>query len=132
MARQLAAERLLDLVRGEFLSDLRYEEWTNAIQMSVAAEVRAPLLAIANSGSGDMPSHLSLRAAELLTEIDPFDESAHVAMARTLNEMGRRAAARRMLTEFAERLQAELQAPPSEAVLQAVADLGGKRRYSSC
>jgi DNA-binding SARP family transcriptional activator len=118
-----AATAMLGLIRGEFLADLRYEEWTNGIQVSVAAEVRDPLLAIANARPGEMPSHLSLRAAELLAEFDPYDESAHVAMARKLHEIGRRAAARKLLTQFAEHLEEEMQAPASPAVRDAIAEL---------
>jgi DNA-binding SARP family transcriptional activator len=124
ISRRHAAERLLGLIRGEFLADLRYEDWASGIQMSVAAEVREPLLELAGASPNDIPPHLSLRAAELLTEFDPFDESAHVAMARKLYEMGRRAAARRLITRFAATVQEELQVPASPDVDQAMRDLG--------
>ena len=118
-----AAASLLDLIRGEFLADLRYEEWAVPIQTSVHAEIRGPLLECANASSTHLPPHLALRAAELLTEFDPFDESAHVAMARKLAQIGRRAAARRLITAFAESVQEELQAPPSPGVREALLEL---------
>ncbi len=123
--RHAAAVAMLGLIRGEFLADLRYEDWTAAMQMSVAAEIREPLLEIANANPPDIPQHVSLRAAEVLTEMDPFDESAQVAMARKLYEMGRRAAARRLITDFAESIEEEMQAPPSPAVNKALAEIGG-------
>jgi DNA-binding SARP family transcriptional activator/tetratricopeptide (TPR) repeat protein len=122
--RHAAASAMLTFIRGEFLADLRYEEWAAGMQMSVAAEIRQPLLQIA-AGSQEMPPHLRLRAAEVLTEFDPFDESAQVAMARTLYKMGRRAAARKLITRFAVTIEEELQASPSPEVHQALVELAG-------
>jgi DNA-binding SARP family transcriptional activator len=123
--RQSAATAMLALIRGEFLADLRYEDWTGSIQQSVAAEIRGPLLQIATANAPEIPPHISLRAAEVLTEFDPFDESAHVAMARKLYEIGRRAAARQLITRFATNIEMELQVPASPEVHQALADLVG-------
>ena len=123
--RRRAAVAMLSLIRGEFLADLRYEDWAAGIQMSVAAEVREPLLEIAVASTPDIPAHVSLRAAEVLTEFDPFDESAHVAMARKLHEVGRRAAARRLISEFATAVEEELQVPASQDVHRALTELGG-------
>ncbi len=88
-------------------------------------EVREPLLEIAVASTPDIPAHVSHRAAEVLTEFDPFDESAHVAMARKLHEMGRRAAARRLISEFATAVEEELQVPASQEVQGALSELGG-------
>jgi DNA-binding SARP family transcriptional activator len=122
--RQAAAAEILSLVRGEFLADLRYEDWTTSFQMSVAAEVRSPLLLIATGRHPDVPPHLSLQAAELLTEFDPYDEPAQVAMARKLYEMGRRSAARKLITEFAASIYEEMEVSPSADVSEALRDLG--------
>ena len=127
VGRQQAAENILGLIRGEFLADLRYEDWASGIQMSVTAEVREPLLELAGASPTDIPPHVSLRAAELLTEFDPFDESAHVAMARKLYEVGRRTAARRLITRFAASVQQELDVPASPDVHQAMLDLGAAK-----
>jgi DNA-binding SARP family transcriptional activator len=124
VSRRQAAESMLGLIRGEFLADLRYEDWASGIQMSVTAEIREPLLELAGASPADIPPHLSLRAAELLAEFDPFDESAHVAMARKLYEVGRRAAARRLITTFAASVEQELDVPASPDVQQAMLDLG--------
>jgi DNA-binding SARP family transcriptional activator len=128
--RQAAAAAILSLVRGEFLADLRYEDWTTGFQMSVAAEVRSPLLAIATGRHPDVAPHLSLQAAELLTEFDPYDEPAQVAMARKLYEMGRRSAARKLITEFAASIQHEMDASPSADVRQALQDLEAREATS--
>jgi DNA-binding SARP family transcriptional activator len=122
--RQAAAIEILSLIRGEFLADLRYEDWTASFQMSVAAEIRAPLLLIATGRTPDIPPHLSLQAAELLTEFDPFDEPAQVAMARKLYEMGRRSAARKLITQFAASIHEEMDVNPSADVREALTDLG--------
>jgi ATP/maltotriose-dependent transcriptional regulator MalT/DNA-binding SARP family transcriptional activator len=124
--RQAAAAEILSLVRGEFLADLRYEDWTTSFQTSVAAEVRSPLLLIATGRQGDVAPHLSLQAAELLTEFDPYDEPAQVAMARKLYEMGRRSAARKLITEFAASIYEEMEVSPSADVNQALVDLGAR------
>ncbi len=126
-ARREAAGHLIDLIRGEFLSDFRYEDWASAGRTSVAAEVRDPLLSLAGASPAEIPPHLSLRAAELLTEFDPFDELAHVAMARKLHEMGRRVAARRLIMTFAASVEDEFQAPASMEVQRALADLGAAK-----
>ena len=125
LERRSAAVAMVSLIRGEFLADLRYEDWATGVQMSVAAELREPLLGIASASIPDIPAHVSLRAAEVLAEFDPFDESAHVAMARKLHEMGRRAAARRLISEFAIAVERELQVPPSHDLHTALSDLGG-------
>ena len=57
--RRRAATAMLSLIRGEFLADLRYEDWAAGIQMSVAAEVREPLLEIAVASTPDIPAHVS-------------------------------------------------------------------------
>ena len=120
-----ASEALLGLVRGELLADLLYEDWSSGIRVSVAAEIREPLLHLAGAHPSAVPPHVSLRAAELLTEFDPFDEMARVAMARKLYEMGRRVAARRLITEFAATVEAEFHVEASPDVHQAIIDLGG-------
>ena len=130
-SRRQAAESMLGLIRGEFLADLRYEDWASGIQMSVTAEIREPLLELASASPADIPPHLSLRAAELLAEFDPFDESAHVAMARKLYEVGRRAAARRLITSFAASVEQELDVPASPDVRQAMLDLGAAKSAAS-
>jgi DNA-binding SARP family transcriptional activator len=106
------AARAVDLVRGAFLSDLRYEDWVAPIEASVHAEVRQVLLVLAQ----DMvpTPDLAIRAAAALIKLDEFDEAAVLAMAKALSESGRRAAAREVIVRFARHLHEELDEPLSD------------------
>ncbi|MGH8544550.1 MAG: BTAD domain-containing putative transcriptional regulator, partial [Gammaproteobacteria bacterium] len=118
------ADQMVGLVRGEFLADLKYEDWVSAAQISVHAEVRSTLLPIA-LGEVMSPSHETiLRAGCALALIDPYDETAHMAMVKHLASSGRRSQARALLARFAKRLQEELDEEPS-ADLRTVATLVG-------
>ena len=97
---------LIDLIRGEFLAELRYEDWAVRVQTSVHAEVREPLLRIA-SRDLDTNADLAVRAACALLELDPFDESAQVALAEQLRVGGRPLAARLALARYARQLEEE-------------------------
>jgi DNA-binding transcriptional activator of the SARP family len=109
--RRTTAHAMVDVIRGEFLADLKYEEWMPHIETSIHAEVRDALLPLAR-GEGDSPD-LSVRAACALTLLDEFDESATLAMARQLAATGKRSAAREVVTRFAAKLRDELDEPPS-------------------
>lgn len=103
---------LVDMVRGEFLAELRYEDWATRLRTSVHAEVRGVLLPIA-MGSGIASADTAVRAACALLELDPYDEEAQLAMARQLDASGRRAAARTAVLRFAKRLKEDLDEVPS-------------------
>jgi ATP/maltotriose-dependent transcriptional regulator MalT/DNA-binding SARP family transcriptional activator len=109
---------LVDIVRGEFLAELRYEDWAVRMRTAVQAEVRAVLLPIALR---DVHSSvdLAIRAACALLELDPYDEEAQLAMAQQLDASGRRAAARTAVLRFAKKLRDDLDEAPS-AQLEAV------------
>jgi DNA-binding SARP family transcriptional activator len=108
---EMLAARAVDLVRGAFLSDLRYEDWVAPIEASVHAEVREVLLVLAQNM---IPTaDLAIRAAAALINLDEFDEAAVLAMARALSETGRRAAAREVIVRFARHLHEELDEPLS-------------------
>jgi len=97
---------LIDLIRGEFLAELRYEDWAVRAQTSVHAEVREPLLRLASRDS-DTNADLAVRASCALLELDPFDESAQVALAQQLRVGGRPLAARLALARYARQLEDE-------------------------
>ncbi|MEX0624969.1 MAG: hypothetical protein WD402_00315 [Chloroflexota bacterium] len=103
---------LVDMVRGEFLAELRYEDWATRLRTAVHAEVRGVLLPIA-IGSGNTSADTAVRAACALLELDPYDEEAQLAMARQLDASGRRAAARAAVLRFAKRLKDDLDEGPS-------------------
>lgn len=111
---------LVDIVRGEFLAELRYEDWAIRLRTAVHAEVRNVLLPIA-MGSGNASSDTAVRAACALLELDPYDEEAQLAMARQLDASGRRAAARTAILRFAKRLKDDLDERPSGDLAAALA-----------
>jgi len=111
--RQVAARRAIELIRGEFLGDVRYEAWTASEQMAVHNEVRERLLPIALSAVTGFDIDISTKAASALVALDPFDEQATLALAECLAQSGRRVAARDLVIDFVGRLQAELDEAPS-------------------
>jgi ATP/maltotriose-dependent transcriptional regulator MalT/DNA-binding SARP family transcriptional activator len=103
---------LVDIVRGEFLADLRYEDWAVRQRTAVHAEVREVLLPVA-LGAWQASADLAIRAACSLLELDPYDEEAQLAMAMQLDASGRRSAARAAIVRFAEKLKTDLDELPS-------------------
>jgi len=122
--RQDMARRSIALIRGEFLADVVYEEWSSTHQVRVHSEVRDLLLPIAMASPGEFELDISIQAASALLMLDPWDERAVVAMADGLARSGRRVAARDFITEFASRYERELDEPPSEEFRHAVSSLG--------
>lgn len=127
--RRKVAHTMVDLIRGEFLADLKYEEWMPRVETSIHAEVRDVLLPLAR-GESESPD-LSVRAACALTLLDEFDESATIAMARQLAATGKRSAAREIMTRFVAKLRDELDEPPSPELSAAIASLLGRETYIS-
>jgi DNA-binding SARP family transcriptional activator len=109
------AKSLIQLVRGQFLSELRYEDWAGRIQTSVHAEVRDTLLIVA-TGRLPVSADLRIRAASSLIELDEFDDDAYVALVNHLSASGRHAAAREVIVRYAKRIQDELADQPSPAI----------------
>jgi DNA-binding SARP family transcriptional activator len=105
------ASAAVDLIRGAFLEDLRYEDWVASVEAPIHAEIRQLLLPIAQ-GTVASPD-LAIQAAAALIKLDEFDEAAVAAMARQLSETGRRAAAREVIVRFARHLRDELDEPLS-------------------
>jgi DNA-binding SARP family transcriptional activator len=117
------AASLISLIRGEFLAELRYEDWAGRLQTAVHSEVREVLLPLASGRSGVSPD-LSVRAACALVELDVFDEAAHVAMATQLTASGKRMAAREALERYARRLDDDLDEAASPELLKIMAAVG--------
>jgi DNA-binding SARP family transcriptional activator len=99
---------LVDLVDGEFLAELVYEDWANSFRMAVHAEVRQVLMRFSEDPWVAAYPDLALRAAMKLADLDPYDEKAQLGIARSLRSMGRgeaaRIAVRRFLTRYHEDL----------------------------
>lgn len=111
--RQEAASRAIGLVQGEFLADLKYEEWASRLQLSVHNDVRKALLPIATGRDSGYDVQVALAASSALVLLDPYDEPANLALADNLARTGRRVAARQSLVRFTERLRDELEEEPS-------------------
>jgi DNA-binding SARP family transcriptional activator len=122
--RQALAQRAASLVQGEFLADFRYEDWVARQQLLVHGEVRQRLLAVAETPGSGFDVDVAAQAATSLLALDPFDETAIVALANCLTQSGRKAAAHRIVMDFVKRLHADLDLPPSPGFHTAVARLG--------
>jgi DNA-binding SARP family transcriptional activator len=125
--RQEIASRAIALVRGEFLADLRYEPWAAQLQLGIHNEVRARLLPIARQSSAQFDIQVSMDAAAALIAIDPFDESATLALADALSRSGKRVSARNLLVSYADRLRRELDEGPSPQLSDAAVRLGSAK-----
>jgi len=121
---------LVDMVRGEFLAELRYEDWATRLRIAVHAEIRNVLLPIA-MGRGNASPDTAVRAACALLELDPYDEEAQLAMARQFDSSGRRAAARTAVLRFAKRMKDDLDERPSGELGAALARLGPTENKST-
>jgi LuxR family transcriptional regulator, maltose regulon positive regulatory protein len=118
------ASRAIRLVRGEFLADLRYEDWASRQQLAVHAEIREQLLPIARSPATSYEATVSARAAAAILSLDPFDEEAVMALAESMARSGRRAAAREVIVGFVRRMQIDLELDPSPDLVVAARELG--------
>ena len=117
---------LVDIVRGEFLAELRYEDWAVRSRTPVHAEVRGMLLPIA-AGEWHTNPDLAIRAASSLLELDPYDEAAQLALARQLHASGRRTAAQAAILRFVKKLRDDLDEPPSDELASLVTGWGQAR-----
>jgi DNA-binding SARP family transcriptional activator len=129
--RSQIATRTIELVRGEFLADLRYEPWIGPLQVRVHSQIRGVLLPIAVGAPDRYDFNAAERAASALLDLDPFDETALLALADALAGTGRRYAAKNLLVAYAERLRAELDEEPSPSLVDAAAVLGTNGASSS-
>ncbi len=118
------APALLSLIRGEFLSDVRYEDWAWNLATAVHNEVRTALLPVASNALRAGGPELGVRAACALVALDPFDELAQIALADRLADGGRRSAARESISQFSRRLRDELDEEPSSNLAAAMTRLG--------
>jgi DNA-binding SARP family transcriptional activator len=106
------AQELVELIDGEFLAELVYEDWAATFRAAVHAEVHQVLGRLTEGTWLRSQPELGLRAAVRLAELDPYDELAHLAMARCLHATGRREAARQVVRRFITRLRDDLGETP--------------------
>jgi DNA-binding SARP family transcriptional activator len=120
--RLTIARELIHLVKGEFLAELRYDDWAVRSQVAIHSEIRQIILPLVEDGQ-DLGHDLGVRLSSVLLSLDPFDESAVAARAIHLAQSGRRAAARDTLTTFARQVREEFDEPPSEKVAGLLSEL---------
>jgi DNA-binding SARP family transcriptional activator/tetratricopeptide (TPR) repeat protein len=111
--RREAAEQVLSLIRGEFLQDLRYEDWTQALQLRVHAEIRGYLRPLLLADGIDLSHETGVRAACALLSLDPFDETGQFALIRQLAASGKRQAAKAAADRYVTQLRDDLDEGPS-------------------
>jgi DNA-binding SARP family transcriptional activator/tetratricopeptide (TPR) repeat protein len=126
LRRREAAEQLLSLVRGEFLLDLRYEDWTQALQLRVHAEIRGYLRPLLLADGIEMSHETGVRAACALLSLDPFDETGQFALIRQLAAGGKRQAAKAAADRYVTLLKDDLDEDPSPELTSILGTL--KRR----
>jgi DNA-binding SARP family transcriptional activator len=118
-SRTDVVHQIVDLVRGEYLADLKYEDWVSPAQLSVHSEIRSILLPIARGEVLGRTDEWAFKAGCALISLDAYDEEAHVAVVRHLSSSGRRRQARALAHGFAERLRTDLDEDPSEELILA-------------
>ena len=104
-------EFVAEIVRGEFLAESRYEDWSIGPRHRVHEQIRAALLPAAQDMARD-PNQRT-RLAQAIVAVDPYDEAGAACLARALLDAGRRAASRAVIKEFAGRLRADFDEEPS-------------------
>jgi DNA-binding SARP family transcriptional activator len=117
--RQEIATRMVSLVKGEFLAELKYEPWASRMQLLVQADVRRHLLPIAQGTPSTYRIDVATRAAHALLALDQFDEAAMLALVDCLAASGQRVAARDLLLKYAGQLRDELDLAPSANMREA-------------
>lgn len=110
--RQKVASRAIALVRGPFLADMPYETWASTLQVALHNEIRAKLLPIALDATA-YDLQVSTDAASALITLDPYDETATLALADGLRRSGRNRAARDLLKRYAELIEGDLSEGPT-------------------
>jgi DNA-binding SARP family transcriptional activator len=97
---EAAEERYL----GDFLVEDLYEEWAQPLREQARAAYLAVLRARAEVEQDRNPD-VSLNTLYKVIEVDPWDESAHLAIVSTLREAGRHGEARRAQRRYEAHMQ---------------------------
>jgi DNA-binding SARP family transcriptional activator len=119
-ARRRAAAELLTLQRGEFLLDLRYEDWAQALRVRIHNDVRSALRPLLMADGIELDHETGVRAAYALLGMDEYDELARLALIRQLAASGRRKTALEEARRYADMLRSELDEDPPAALLQLI------------
>ena len=122
--RDETLEFALSVLRGQFLQESMYDDWSHAPRQRVHQFLRGALLPLVTSPS--IPASTRVRIGTAVVALDDFDELAHIALGRALAESGRRMAGLNLIRRLAARLEDELSEPPPENLVNAISELRQK------
>lgn len=113
-------EKALDLYDGELLEGLDinepvYEEWLIEARRGLNDAVLQAMLTLLDAYQSDGAVEASLRIARRILSVDRFQETAHRAVMRCLDQLGRRTEAIQHYKACLKTLKTELGVDPSEA-----------------
>ena len=117
-------EFALSVVRGQYLQESVYEDWSEPPRQRVHQFLRGALLPLVESPS--IAATTRVRIGTAVVALDDFDELAHVALGRALAESGRRIAGLNLVRRLAARLEDELSEPPPDGLVKAISELRQK------
>jgi ATP/maltotriose-dependent transcriptional regulator MalT/DNA-binding SARP family transcriptional activator len=113
-------EFALKVLRGQYLQDSLYEDWSEPPRQRVHQFVRSALLPLVNAQSID--AAMRVRIGTALVALDEFDEPAHIALGRALAKTGRRMAAVKLIRRLSDRLEDELSEAAPASLAEALAE----------
>jgi DNA-binding SARP family transcriptional activator len=120
--RELVAETV-QLIRGEFVPELKYEDWAAPVRATIHSELRAVLLPVAERDRYVADPEVAVQAALALIRLDEFDERAQAALALALAEGGRGVAGKESITRFAAKVRREYDEEPSDLIMHTIRKL---------
>src|SRR5207244_367182 len=114
-------EFALSVVRGQYLQESVYEDWSEPARKRIHQFLVGSLLPLVALPS--IPAATRVRIGTAVVALDDFDELAHVALGRALAESGRRVAGLNLVRGLAARLEDELSEPPPDSLVDAISEL---------
>ena len=102
-----AAERAYE---GDFLEEDRYEDWSTALREEARTAYTSVLRSLAAMAEASKRPDDAVRRYLRILEMDPWDESAHLALVATMERTGRHGEARRRYLSYASQMD-EIGAP---------------------
>ena len=102
-----AAERAYE---GDFLEEDRYEDWSTALREEARTAYTSVLRSLAAMAEASKRPDDAVRRYLRILEMDPWDESAHLALVAAMERTGRHGEARRRYLSYASQMD-EIGAP---------------------
>jgi DNA-binding SARP family transcriptional activator len=95
---------------GDFLEEDMYEDWATALREEARSAYVMVVRALAAIAEISNRSDDAVRRYLRILEMDPWDESAHLALVATMERVGRHGEARRRYLSYASQME-EIGAP---------------------